>query len=380
MSQSIYSSNKKIVAHSFRPSSPIHNIERFNVSGNSIKVTIGGEITSHEISEVRHTGTEKEIRTFVFQDKEYALIQRKDNTNIIKEINKKSLFGIYLWDENKKHGIGRYATTDLATFLKKNTRCLKSKLNWMQDLLLDYYKLHNQGKIHSDIKLENVLIGKNSSNVYFVGIIDLGRSQRLNGEHPLVGSSNNTPPEVYKTCINTTKVRSNTAIDIWGIGTMFIQIITKKKLTEFLIESFKFEKFKMPICWDNRKWEQFHKYYYKSRPAYKERLMYHLLNTNYANFYYSKKFNSNEGRDNFLTQLSTAIKKECRSEDAKKVIDIIIPCLNIDPKMRPSLTTLYNGLDSLIDPNRQRKRKRPVEQQTQRKVTDYFEKKRRSFT
>ena len=39
ISQSIYSTNKKIVAHSFKPSSPIHKIEKFNVSENYIEVT-----------------------------------------------------------------------------------------------------------------------------------------------------------------------------------------------------------------------------------------------------------------------------------------------------------------------------------------------------
>ena len=79
ISQSIYSTNKKIVAHSFKPSSPIHKIEKFNVSENYIEVTTYKKETPeiekkpltsfHEISRVKHTGTEKEIRTFVFENK-----------------------------------------------------------------------------------------------------------------------------------------------------------------------------------------------------------------------------------------------------------------------------------------------------------------------
>ena len=366
ISQSIYSNNKKIVAHSFKPSSPIHKIEKFNVSENYIEVTTYKKDTPeiekkpltsfHEISRVKHTGTEKEIRTFVFENKEYALIKRKDTGNIIKEINKESSFGIYICDNDKKYGIGRYAETNLRNFLRKYDIPLKHKLYLMRVLLNDYARLHKQGRIHCDIKLDNVLISKHHSGRRYAGIIDLGTSQRLNNPHPIVGTADNIPPEVYKMCVSSDRVLSNTAIDVWGIGTMFIQIITKKALNNLLHESFGFDRFKKPNRWSNEKWSKFRKCYDESCSINKKRLMYHLLNTNYVNFYYSNEFKSPEGTAKFLKKLGSAIKEKCLSDEAKKVIDIIIPCLNFDPKKRPSLDDLSDGLDSLIDPNRQKKK------------------------
>ena len=92
-------------------------------------------------------------------------------------------------------------------------------INWMTEILLGLYHIHEMGVLHRDIKSENLFLCKNS----VVKIGDLGAARAL-GEGAraatMVGTTYYMSPEVMMN-----KDYSN-IIDIWSVGVVFFELLS----------------------------------------------------------------------------------------------------------------------------------------------------------
>jgi len=151
-------------------------------------------------------------------EKELDIISTLDHPNIIN-------FFEYYEDKQYFHIITEICS-GLDLFDKfKDTEIEESKIiTVFSQIVYAIYYSHNQGIIHRDLKLENIIF-ENTSEEAQIKIIDWGLSAKFENETNRLKTQTGTPqyiaPEVFKGCYDS-------QCDIWSIGVMAYEMIVWK--------------------------------------------------------------------------------------------------------------------------------------------------------
>lgn len=153
---------------------------------------------------------------------EIALMQRFSHPNIVQ------YYGVLEDPEKQTINIFMEYVTGgtVSSYLKKFGQVeLEAVRDWSKQILLGLQYLHEQGVVHRDMKLENIL----TTNSGQLKIADFGCSKKIDeacsktrGCQTLAGTPSTMAPEVVKAEPYGTKA------DIWSFGCVIVEIITGK--------------------------------------------------------------------------------------------------------------------------------------------------------
>ena len=188
----------------------------------------------------------KKLNIKYLSDKEKFYLQNE--INILKMFQHPNIIKLYtvIKNPNSTFLILEYCSGDslyknLYEYIKKFGAPFPEKLvqKLMRQILLGVQTLHENGIIHRDIKLENILIKYNNDydeltkNLYnsTIKIIDFNMSCKTNVFDPktIVGTPINMAPTIVKNMNNGPKIY-NEKVDIWSLGTICYEMIFGKPL------------------------------------------------------------------------------------------------------------------------------------------------------
>ena len=188
----------------------------------------------------------KKLNIKYLSDKEKFYLQNE--INILKMFQHPNIIKLYtvIKNPNSTFLILEYCSGDslyknLYEYIKKFGAPFPEKLvqKLMRQILLGVKTLHENGIIHRDIKLENILIKYNNDydeltkNLYnsTIKIIDFNMSCKTNVFDPktIVGTPINMAPTIVKNMNNGPKIY-NEKVDIWSLGTICYEMIFGKPL------------------------------------------------------------------------------------------------------------------------------------------------------
>ena len=207
---------------------------------------------------------------------------------------------------------------DLEQFLKSPNYTLIDLFDIFKNLTLVVSKLHKTGIVHMDIKPENIMI---DPETFDINLIDLGVSCDVNSKDcEMAGTPLYLPPEYFTK--NYQPGIQNFEFDVWALGNIFFELLTKKHPVKELILKRFFDTNFITI-------------------------LYFMKTTDSKIFYEQLK---NVEFDDILKQ---ELKDESHPEIKEymiiieKFLDITLKCLNIDPNKRITIEKILKELDDL---------------------------------
>jgi len=267
--------------------------------------------------------------------REISLLKELEHPNII------SLFDV-IHSDNKLHLVFEYLDRDLKKFMDNYGRPLP--LAWvrsyMYQILAGIEFCHSHRVLHRDLKPQNLLINIQG----FVKLADFGLARTFT-----------IPIRMYTHEVVTLWYRApeillgsrlySTAVDIWSIGTIVAEMITKKALfpgdceIDQLFKTFQVLGTPLENCWSGI--SQLPDYNQKEFPKWsKKMLKTHLLDIREASF---KKFwLSTKSDGERLTSVTALDQKgdDFDNEENKAIVDglvgLIEEMLTYDPRLRIS--------------------------------------------
>jgi len=268
---------------------------------------------------------------------EYSILQ---DIKSVKRVTKAyDCFTISLGDVDACFTIVKHNDMALQDFIhsdKFGLMSTKEKKSFILSLLNTYKGLHENGIIHRDVKIENIVVRKNKKNQWIPTVIDLGGCVSSDNKSNKQSINDTTPPywppeyadALLKDPLNCTNNRfigeaTTSKMDTWSLGLVFFQFFYGK---DFIGE---------------------------------------VLGFNYCNFGKPSTQAGNlkqilaEDLPQFIKAMGSGIipqeKPESWDELQRKIEaspfiwnTIILPMLNVDPKQRPSMETLHDQLERHI--------------------------------
>lgn len=188
-----------------------------------------GEGTNGKVVLVKNKITKEKyaMKTIKIQNNEDGAQKESEEMEYLKGINSPTVIKLKEFDiiTGNLYLIIEYAEFGTLSDVIKSYATKKDHIpddmiiNWMTEILLGLYHIHEMGVLHRDIKSENLFLCKNS----VVKIGDLGAARAL-GEGAraatMVGTTYYMSPEVMMN-----KDYSN-IIDIWSVGVVFFELLS----------------------------------------------------------------------------------------------------------------------------------------------------------
>ena len=199
-------------------------------------------ITSNEILVVKtiYLTNIKNLKELGYIDNEIRILKKIKNNNIIYLYNTfRDKDFIYLYLEYCNGGTIK---DNLDKYIKKTGRPLPEKYvqHLMKQTLLGVKYLHDNGIIHRDLKLSNILLkykndyDANNLNILSAQakIIDFNLSYIRNKSEPIsvVGTLPNMAPSIIYNMNNNQKQNYDEKVDIWSLGTLCYEMFFGKPL------------------------------------------------------------------------------------------------------------------------------------------------------
>jgi serine/threonine protein kinase len=272
---------------------------------------------------IQKTNTKKGINIFNGEINKLKHILKKFKNKCVESIICPVFLREIKENSNKKGVIitNYFQGIDLHKFLyKKNTPdyTLIDLFKIFKNLTFVISKLHKTGIVHMDIKPENIMI---DPKTFDVNLIDLGVSCDINSKDcEMAGTPLYLPPEYYTK--NYEAGIQNFEFDVWALGNIFFQLLTKEHPVEKLILKRFYDK-------------QFNT------------ILYFMKTTNNEKFY--KQLKKVEFNDLIKEELKYEAYPEIKEYTiiVKKFLDITLKCLNMDPSKRITIEEILKELDDL---------------------------------
>jgi serine/threonine protein kinase len=97
-------------------------------------------------------------------------------------------------------------------------------MKFMRQLLIGYKELHNLGKIHGDIKYNNIVVTQD----YEPMIIDFDLTRVINTKNYASGTFFFMSPEIIRAYQTSSKVEYSEEVDVYALGVLLYTMVTKE--------------------------------------------------------------------------------------------------------------------------------------------------------